>query len=173
LLAPAPEGFSQARNILDLRHLLGHRASDGEYLLLEPTRSQQRLPVVLIGGATAATPAAAVIPLDKNFPARAAAALHLWRAVAEPSSDRSVNGFTPARRRRLTLVLRALDAHLAGEAYRTIAQGLFGQRRVPSGSSWKTHDLRDRTIRMVRTGLDLMRGGYRKLLLHHPHKRPR
>jgi hypothetical protein len=39
----------------------------------------------------------------------------------------------------LVLVLRALDAH------------------VPSGASWKTHDLRDRTIRLVRTGLHLMR----------------
>jgi hypothetical protein len=35
------------------------------------------------------------------------------------------------------LVLRALDAHLAGETYRTIAQGLFGERRVPSGASWR------------------------------------
>ncbi len=68
-------------------------------------------------------------------------------------------------------MLRALDAHLADKPYRMIAQGLFGQRRVPSGSSWKTHDLRDRTIRLVRTGLQLMRGGYLKLLRHHRRRR--
>jgi hypothetical protein len=66
----------------------------------------------------------------------------------------------------LVLVLRALDARLAGEAYRTIAQGLFGAHRVPSGAYWKTHDLRDRTIRLVRTGAHLMRGGYLELLTH-------
>jgi hypothetical protein len=29
---------------------------------------------------------------------------------------------------------------------------------------WKTHDLRARTVRLVRSGLDLMRGGYIRLL---------
>jgi hypothetical protein len=119
-------------------------ASDGLYLIL-----QNRTPVVLIGGATTATPAAAIIPLDNNFAARADAALRLWQAIAKRSVDRSSDSLTPARRRRLTLVLRALDAYLAGETYRVIAQGLFGERRVPSDASWKTHDLRDRTIRLV------------------------
>jgi hypothetical protein len=126
---------------------------------------------VLIGGAATATPAAAVIPLDQSFAARADAALRLWQALAERTRYRSANSLTLSRRRRLALVLRALDAHLAGEAYRTIAQGLFGERRVPSGASWKTHDLRDRTIRLVRTGLQLMRGGYLKLLRHHGRQR--
>jgi hypothetical protein len=141
-------------------------ASDGECLVL-----QDRTPVVLIAGAATATPAAAVIPLDQNFSARADAALRLWRAVTAQPVERSGNDLTPSRRRRLALVLRALDAHLAGETYRTIAQGLFGERRVPSGSAWKTHDLRDRTIRLVRTGLHLMRGGYLELLSHHLRRR--
>jgi hypothetical protein len=141
-------------------------ASEGEYLVL-----QNRAPIVLIGGATIATPAAAVIPLDQNFAARADAALRLWQAVAERSVDRSADSPTPSRRRRFALILRALDAHLAGETYRAIAQGLFGERRVPSGSSWKTHDLRDRTIRLVRIGLHLMRAGYLKLLSHHRRRR--
>jgi len=142
-------------------------ASDGEYLVL-----QNRAPAVLIGGALTTTPVAAVIPLDQNFAARADAALSLWRqAVGARSLDRAADSLTPARRRRLALVLRALDAHLAGEAYRTIARGLFGERRVPSGPSWKTHDLRDRTIRLVRTGLHLMRGAYLKLLTHRHRRR--
>jgi hypothetical protein len=126
---------------------------------------------VLIGGAATATPAAAVIPLDQNFAARADAALRLWQAIGGRSLGRAADSLPPSRRRRLALVLRALDAHLAGEAYRTIPQGQFGERRVPSGSSWKTHDLRDRTIRLVRTGLHLMRGGYLKLLGHHRRRR--
>jgi hypothetical protein len=165
LLTPAPQSFREARGIGALRPIFRGGASDGEYLVLRA--AEHRFPVVLIGGATAATPVAAVIPLDHNFPARADAALSLWQAVAERSHDRSADSLTPSRRRRLALALRALDAHLAGETYRTIAQALFGERRVPSGSSWKTHDLRDRTIRLVRTGLHLMRGGYLKLLSLH------
>jgi hypothetical protein len=62
------------------------------------------------------------------------------------------------------LALRALDGHLAGATYREIAEVLFGTARVPTGSPWKTHDVRGRTIRLVRTGLKLMRGGYLDLL---------
>jgi hypothetical protein len=68
------------------------------------------------------------------------------------------------------LILRALDAHQCGETYRDIARALFGARRIPAGSAWKTHDVRDRTIRLVRTGLRLMRGGYLDLL-RHPQRR--
>jgi hypothetical protein len=168
LLAPAPAGFREARSIVRLPQIFLHAASDGEYRVV--SSPLDRTPVVLIGGATAATPVAAVIPLDQNFPARADAALRLWQALAEQSVS-AADSLTPSRRRRLVLVLRALDARLAGEAYRTIAQGLFGERRVPSGASWKTHDLRDRTIRLVRTGLHLMRGGYLELLTHRCRRR--
>jgi hypothetical protein len=71
---------------------------------------------------------------------------------------------TAQRRRRFVFTLRALDGWLAGQTYRAIAQGLFGSKRVPAGAGWKTHDLRDRTIRLVRTGLNLMHGGYLDLL---------
>jgi hypothetical protein len=117
-----------------------HAASDGEYRVVSSSRD--RTSVVLIGGATAAMPVAAVIPLDQNFPARADAALRLWQALAEQSVSAS-DGLTPSRRRRLMLALRALDGHLAGEAYRTIAH----------------------------SGLHLMRGGYLELLTHHRRRR--
>ena len=48
-------------------------------------------------------------------------------------------------------------------SYRTIAEGLFGAKRIPE-RAWKTHDLRNRTIRLVQNGFALMRGGYRDLL---------
>ena len=57
----------------------------------------------------------------------------------------------------------ALDGHLAEASYREIAEALFGARRV-EGEMWKTSSLRDRTIRLVKGGLALMRAGYRKLL---------
>ena len=96
--------------------------------------------------------------------ARAAAALRLWRIITgQPRRSRPAR-LTRQRHQRLTLALRALDARLAGESYRAIGQGLFGRTRILAGPDWKTHDLRDRTIRLVRAGLALMRGGYRDLL---------
>jgi hypothetical protein len=61
------------------------------------------------------------------------------------------------------LALRALDARAEGNTYRTIAEVLFGAKRIPE-RAWKTHDLRNRTIRLVQSGFALMRGGYRELL---------
>lgn len=60
-------------------------------------------------------------------------------------------------------MLRALDGHLAKASYRAIAQQLFGHERL-NREPWKTSSLRAMTIRLVRGGIGLMRGGYRKLL---------
>ena len=109
------------------------------------------------------TPVASVIPLDGNFAARADAALRLWRLLTG-QRYRPPDPLTRLQRLQLVLALRALDGHLAGATYREIAEVLFGTARVPTGSPWKTHDVRGRTIRLVRTGLKLMRGGYLDLL---------
>lgn len=141
---------------------LYRHTGDAELWLVNDGDTQ--LSLVLIDEADRAMPAAVVIPLMPDFPARANAAVRLWRLATgqpKPSPHKSV---TLQQRRRLALTLRALDGHHEGEQYRAIAKGLFGRARVPTGSAWKTHDLRDRTIRLVRTGLALMRGGYRNLL---------
>ena len=108
--------------------------------------------------------AAVVIPLDADFDMRADAALRLWRIATGRPRVRPPDPLTRHRRHRLALTLRALDARLADQTYRTIAQSLFGRTRIPSGAAWKTHELRDRTIRLARTGMELMRGGYLSLL---------
>ena len=109
------------------------------------------------------TPVAAVNPFDPNFAARADPGLRLWRLLAGRRSTRP-DRLTRPQRQQLLFALRALDGHLAGATYREIAEALFDEARVPAGPSWKTHDLRGRTIRLVRTGLQLMRGGYLDLL---------
>jgi hypothetical protein len=124
------------------------------------------MPAVLIGGANAVTPAAVVIPLNEDFAVRADAALRLWRVTTGRPRGRPSDRLTSQRRHRLGLALRALDGRLAGESYRAIAQSLFGRTRIPAGPGWKTHELRDRTIRLARAGLKLMRGGYLALLRH-------
>jgi hypothetical protein len=168
ILAPAPELFTDARNIGALTPTFERHAPDGAYWLVHD--DDGRVVTVLIGGVNAATPAAVVIPLNADVTVRADAALQLWRRVTGHPRTRPPNRLMPQRRQRLVLVLRALDGHLAGETYRVIAQVLFGEVRLPTGKAWKTHDLRDRTIRLVRTGIDLMRGGYLDLL-RYPRRR--
>ena len=147
-----------------LRPTYAQRDSEGEYWQVNTAHGSLRL--TLIDGANVSHPAAVIVPLDANFPARAAAAARLWRVAMSRPSRRSCDSISSQRRQRLALVLRALDAHQCGESYRDIARALFGETSVPAGSAWKTHDLRDRTIRLVRKGLRLMRGGYLDLLRH-------
>ena len=124
------------------------------------------------GGAfnlNADTPANAVLlPLDDLFEVRLAAALRVWQRlngrVPEPAIPLS-----PQRSQRLILALRALDGRLDGATHRQIAAALFGAERV-AGPAWISHDLRDRTARLVRLGVFMMKGGYRQLLVH-PHRR--
>jgi hypothetical protein len=164
VVAPAPARFTEATAIGGLTLSFSRRAADGQYWLVEDGAA--RLPVVLIDGADAAAPAAVVLPLDGSIGRRAEAALRLWRAMTGQARGRPPADLTAQQRSRLGLALRGLDGRLAGCSYRTIAEFLFGPAQVPSGPAWKTHDLRDRTIRVCRRGVDLMRGGYLNLLRH-------
>ncbi len=137
------------------------QAADGWHLLLRLNGVEHRLwlretPVVGV-------PYAAELPLDEDFEARAHAAGRLWRALGGHPAGPTINELSLQRRQRLALALRALDAWAEGNTYRAIAEGLFGAKDIPE-RAWKTHDLRNRTIRLVQTGLALMRGGYRELL---------
>jgi hypothetical protein len=111
----------------------------------------------------AGAPQAIELPLDLSFELRAHAAQALWRTLSGRSPCPPLSDLPLQRRQRFALVLRALDGRNEGKTYRAIAEGLFGKKSVPE-RAWKTHDLRNRTIRLVQRGLALMRGGYRELL---------
>jgi len=106
-----------------------------------------------------------VLPLDQLFEIRATAAIRLWRGLSGRSPRRNPAELPPARRERLILALRALDGRLEKANYRDIAEAFFGSSRMPD-RGWKTHDIRDRTVRLARLGFSLMQGGYRRLLLY-------
>jgi len=106
---------------------------------------------------------AAVLPLDSDFEVRAHAARRLWRAINGRAPGPAFHELSPQRRERLVLAVRALDGRMDGGTYRGIAEVLFGKKRIPE-RAWKTHDLRNRTIRLVQNGFALMCGGYRELL---------
>ncbi|UWU70596.1 DUF2285 domain-containing protein [Bradyrhizobium sp. NC92] len=106
---------------------------------------------------------AAELPFNGDFEARAYAARRLWRVMNGRASGPAFHQLSKQRRERLSAAIRALDAHGVGGSYRTTAEALFGKKRIPD-RAWKTHDLRNRTVRLVQGGLALVRGGYRKLL---------
>jgi Uncharacterized conserved protein (DUF2285) len=110
------------------------------------------------------------LPFDRDFEFRAHAARRLWRTLNDRPAGPPLHVFSAQRRRRLALALRALDARIDGSTYREIAEVLFGAGQIPE-RAWKTHDLRNRTIRLVQTGFALMRGGYRALLRPLPRKK--
>lgn len=139
-------------------------AAEGDDYVIE--RLGAKLRVHLVGGET--QPTAVLLPLDRLFEVRVAAALRLWRALNGRQPGRNPAALSEARRKRLVLALRALDARLDGATHRQIAAGLFGASAIPE-RDWISHDLRDRTARLVRLGVALMNGGYRRLLLH-PHR---
>ncbi|HEY9537407.1 MAG TPA: DUF2285 domain-containing protein [Kiloniellaceae bacterium] len=67
-------------------------------------------------------------------------------------------------RRRLRLVLQALDGWLADASQRDIAFALFGEACVEADWRDPRDHLRDRVRRAIRRGRGLMEGGYRALL---------
>lgn len=114
-------------------------------------------------------PVAVLLPLDQLFDIRAAAALRLWRALTGRTPGPDLGALTPERRGRLILALRALDGRLERATYPEIAAVLFDTAPI-SKRDWISHELRDQTGRIIRLGFSMMRGGYRRLLLH-PYRR--
>ena len=65
---------------------------------------------------------------------------------------------------RLRECLVALDGHLQGRTYRDIAEVLYGSDRVAETWTSETRFMKDKVRRAVERGVELMNGGYRKLL---------
>jgi hypothetical protein len=153
---------------------LGHPAFKPKPLLLDPvlaaegedhliTRLGAEIRLHLDG--RGADPPAVLLPLDGLFEVRMAAALRLWRVLNGRRPGPNPAALSEARRNRLILALRALDGRLDGATHRMIAAALFGAEAIPE-RDWISHELRDRTARLVRLGVAMMNGGYRRLLLH-------
>lgn len=147
--------------LLDLAAGQARRAFDGWHAILRVGAVEHR--VWLKEPPAIGAHYVAELPLDGDFDARAYAARRLWRAMNGRAVGPAFRELSKQRRERLSAAIRALDAHADGSTYRAIAELVFGKKRIPD-RAWKTHDLRNRTIRLVQSGLALMRGRYRELL---------
>lgn len=139
-------------------------ASANDYQILEFENARVRVHKL-----DANASGAVLLPLDRLFEVRLAAALRLWRGMKGGSPGPAGSALTPERRDRLVFTLRALDGRLSGATHPEIAAGLFDTGPI-SKRDWISHELRDRTGRLVRRGVRLMKGGYRQLLVY-PYRR--
>lgn len=102
------------------------------------------------------------MPIDETLPARLETLAALWRFL-QGQGQGADDPITPQRRHRLRGMLRAWDGRAEGAPHREIANALYGSARV-ADAPWKTSSLRDATLRLVRDGARMVRGGYRSLL---------
>jgi hypothetical protein len=167
-LVPAPAETANPSRVVslsDLSNAVIREASGGWHILLRRQNVDHR--AWLRQRPRLGARYAAQLPFDDLFELRAHAARRLWRALSGRPPGPDFRTLTAQRRDRLIQSLRALDARQGGASYRTITAALFGADRVPT-RGWKTHDLRNRTIRLVESGQALMRGGYLSVALFPP-----
>jgi hypothetical protein len=165
VLVTAPDCYAEAQELAavdlgstrtsaigaDDDHFVVEDALGDHYVSLRDVRADQRL--------------AALLPLDDDFRVRVLSLIRFQRRLTGRSSGPLPKAWqiTRRHRQRLTLMVRALDAHLADASYREIADALYGAEAV-ARYAWKTSSIRGQTIRLVKDAIGMMRGGYRRLL---------
>lgn len=110
---------------------------------------------------------AVVLPLDDAFDLRVEAVLRFARRLRGRPAGPLPPGLqlTPQRRARLIQLLHALDFRLAGASRREIATALLDVEAASLPAiEWKSSATRRKANRLISDSLDLMNGGYRKLL---------
>ena len=141
----------------------GQSDAQGSHFLHTLTNGE-RIQILRLGVGIGAEGAAAIIPLGpEGFDrlesvARLLSSLH-GRAI--PADTR----LTRQQRQRARRMLQAVDGRLSGASYRDIAATLFGARDL-ADEPWKTSSRRFATMDLVRGGLAMVAGGYRRLLSH-------
>jgi hypothetical protein len=163
LLVPAPAETADPSHLIrlsDLSNAVIRRGFDGWHTLLRIQNVDHH--AWLRRAPRLGARYAVQLPFDDLFELRAHAARRLWRALSGRPPGPDFRKLRAQRRDRLIQSLRALDAQNEA-SYRTIAAALFGTDRLPTRGG-KTHDLRNRMIRLVLSGQALMRGGYFYLL---------
>lgn len=167
ILDAAPDGFETAAPVdpRALGALLANEAGiDGRHVIVADAAGEHRL---WLRDPQPGRPLAAVIPLDKDFITRIASLLRFHRRLLGRAAGPLPRGWplTAYRLARLDLILRAMDLRQNGATYREIAANLGREDAAQlSASDWKMSASRSFVVRLVRDGIAMMNGDYRKLL---------
>lgn len=169
MLAPHKNNEDEQASHIALAHLDGldlRRAADGWHGIWQADGvvHQFWLPGAM---PDAAAFFAFTLPLDSFTELRLHAARRLWRSVERRPPGPPFGVLPDQLREWHILSLRALDAKLRGESYRTTAEVLLGFRGTKE--DFESDPRKSKARRLVAHGLTMMRGGYR-LLLHYPIK---
>lgn len=124
----------------------------------------QRLQLLCLTGAHPDSGLAAVIPLGLDGLDRLEAVTRLLRALHGRSVPPDTR-LTRQQLRRARRMLQAVDGHASGASHREIAEVLFGRRDL-ADEPWKTSSRRFATMDLIKSGLAMTSGGYRRLLSH-------
>lgn len=166
ILDAAPDGFAAASvDPRSLGALLADQAGlDGRHVIVADAAGEHRL---WLRDPTPGRPLAAIIPLDRDFVTRIASLLRFHRSLFGRAPGPLPRGWplTAYRLARLDLMLHALDLRHGGATYREIAAELGREDATQlSASDWKMSASRSFVVRLVRDGIAMMNGDYRKLL---------
>jgi hypothetical protein len=165
VLVPAPDSYPESRELAAVDFGLTRASAigaDGAQIVVEDPSGDHHL---WLRDVRAGQKLAALLPLDDDFRVRVLSLIRFQRHLTGRSSGPPPKTWQVTRRhcQRLTLMVRALDGHLADASYREIADALYGAEAV-TRYAWKTSSIRGQTIRLVKDAMGMMRGGYRKLL---------
>ena len=168
-LSPVSHKDGYTEPILTLAHLDGlnlRRAVDGWHGIwqVDGVKHQFWLPEAM---PDAAASYAVTLPMDSFLELRAHAARRLWRSLNGRAPGPDFRAVPAQLRQWHILSLRALDARLRGESYRTIAEVLLGF--CGTKEDFENDPRKNKARRLVAHGIKMMRGGYR-LLLQYPIK---
>jgi hypothetical protein len=144
-------------------HAAGQSDAQGFHFLHRLTNGE-RLQILHFAGASGAEGTAAVIPLGPDGFDRLEAVARLLSSLHGRSVPADTR-LTRQQRHRARRMLQAVDGRLSGASYRDIAATLFGKRDL-ADEPWKTSSRRFATMELVRGGLAMIAGGYRRLLSH-------
>lgn len=144
--------------------VLAREHNAGRYELWPDAADLQQ--VLIVDRPSDDTPVAAIVPLDGHAVARLEAVRRLWRRLTGRQTAPSVLPLTAQQRRRLILMLRALDGLSEHATHRELAAALLdADAPRQSRSDWRTSPIRAQIIRIIRDATERMEGGYRELLV--------
>ena len=164
-LADLPEGLATPDVQLSLGTLNWVHSTAGPELIIELGDAILRVQITSSG----TDQPAVLLPLDRLFDIRAAAALRLWRGLVGRKPGPAPGILTTQMIDGLILGLRAVDGRRADASHHEIAEVLLKATGI-SRRDWIDHDIRDKTGRLIRKAFALVDGGYRRLLLY-PYRR--
>lgn len=168
-LVPAEPDETTSRPTVVLAHLNGldlRRAADGWHGIWQADGVEHQF-WLSQSVPDAAAFYAVELPLDDFMELRVHAARRFWRSLKGRTPGPDFRSLPAQLRQWHILSLRALDARLRGESYRTIAEVLLGFRGAKE--DFESDPSKNKVRRLVAHGIRMMRGGYR-LLLHYPIK---